>query len=231
MSKSRTFESRFRRLTAAAVLSTAALLSVAACAGQSSPSAQGSTDSSTSAAATVPASSAPATVSLPAATASASSSTLASASCGNTDLQVKWGYGSQSDPQQYAAVDFVNISGHPCTLYGYPGIAIKVDGTVVNATRTLDGAEPPLKSAQVVTLKPGATVYAVVQWKLNTPGEACDYPIGSGTFEATAPNTTRTVVLSSGVQIGGPGTINKQGICSGFAVSPVEAGSWGIVGG
>ena len=74
-------------------------------------------------------------------------------------------------------------------------------------------------------------MYAIVQWKLNTPGESCDYPTGSGTFEATAPNTTRTVALSSGVQIGGPGTINKQGIYSGFAVSPVEAGSWGIVGG
>jgi hypothetical protein len=230
MSSTHIFQSRSRRLAAGAVLSTAALLSVAACTGQSS--AVGVAHSSTSAAA-AQSGSTPTTIALPTATtasASAASSTGSSgttltaaepARCGNADLQVKWGYGGEGQPEQSSAIDFVNISGHTCTMYGYPGLAIKVDGTVINAARVLGGAVPPLKSAQLVTLAPGGTAYAIAQWSLATPGHAC-YPTGTGAFEATAPNTTRTVVLSTA------GHIGSKAICWGLAINPVEVGKYGL---
>jgi hypothetical protein len=229
-----------RRLAAAAVLSTAALLSVGACGGQSTAGAAGVAHGSASAAATASAS-APATVPLPTATdtgtasagagatsssgnGAAASSAAGVAACGNAALQVGWGTGSQSEPEQYSAINFVNVSDQTCTLYGYPGLAIKVDGTVINAARTLGGAEPPLKSPQLVTLAPGGKAYAIAQWELATPGQAC-YPTGTGTFEATAPNTTRTFVLSTA------GHIGKQAVCSGLAVNPVQAGTYGVATG
>jgi hypothetical protein len=222
-----------RRLAIAAVLSTAALLSVGACSGQSTVAVVSATHGSASA--TASASSPASAVSLPAATGTASSTggsggtgaTTAAAgpaSCGNAALQVSWGYGSQSAPQQYSAINFVNVSDQTCTLYGYPGLAIKVDGTVINAARTLDGAEPPLKSPQLVTLAPGGKAYAIAQWELATPGHTC-YPTGTGTFEATAPNTTRTFVLSTS------GHIGKQAVCSGLAINPVQAGTYGVATG
>ena len=229
---SQIIHSRSRRLGAAAVLSTAALLSVAACSGQPTVAVVGGAHGSTSAVATA-SSSAPATVSASTGTSASSSSSRGDgqsvsaagpAACGNADLQVTWGYGSQSEPQQYSAIDFVNVSGRTCTLYGYPGLAIKVDGTVINAARTLAGTEPSLKSPQLVTLAPGGKAYAIAQWELATPGQAC-YPTGTGTFDAIAPNTTRTFVLSTA------GHIGKQGICSGLAINPVQPGTYGVATG
>jgi Protein of unknown function (DUF4232) len=237
-------QSGSRRLAAAAVLSTAALLSIGACSGQSATAAVSVTHGPTTATATASGSTTPATVPLPAATGTASTGTGTSATsstsgnggsgttgaaagvapCRNAALQVSWGTGSQSEPEQYSAIDFVNVSDRSCTLYGYPGLAIRVDGTVINAARTLDGAEPPLKSPQPVTLAPGGKAYAVAQWELATSGKTC-YPTGTGTFEATAPNTTRTFVLSTA------GHIGKQAICSGLAVNPVQAGTYGVATG
>ena len=218
---------RSGRLTAAAVLSTAALLSAAACAGQSTAStvhvANGVASTATASGAS------PASLSVPTGAASATSSTgadgttvtaAAASSCGNADLQVKWGYGSQSQPDQYSAIDFVNVSDSTCTLYGYPGLSIEVDGTVIDATRTLSGTQPAIKSPQLVTLAPGGKAYAIAQWVLATPGKAC-YPTGTGTFDAIAPNTTHTFVLSSGA------TIGSSGICSGLAINPVQPGTFG----
>lgn len=219
---------RSGRLAATAVLSTAALLSAAACSGQSTAStvhvANGATSTATAAGAS------PAALSVPAGTATTSSAKSAPSSaadaaagtpsCGNSDLQVKWGYGSQSQPDQYSAIDFANISDRTCTLYGYPGLSITVNGTVINATRTLSGTQPAIKSPQLVTLAPGGKAYAIAQWVLATPGKAC-YPTGTGSFDAIAPNTTHTFVLSTGVSVG------SSGICSGLAINPVQPGTFG----
>lgn len=234
MSKTHVFRPGPRRLAAAALLSGVALLSTAACTGSSSaPSAQGAGAHRTNSAAASPSASAASAVSLPSAAAAAASTAsstgdhgtnggkAATPQCANADLKVSWGYGSQSEPEQYEAIDFVNTSSHACTLYGYPGLVIKVGGTTINAARVLDGAVSPLKSPQLVTLSPGGKAYAIAQWEMGTPGQAC-YPTGTSTFEATAPNTTRTVVLSTGGQVG------KQGVCSGLAVNPVETGTYGL---
>ena len=230
-----------RRIAVACALSTAALLGAAACAGQgaNTASSQGGTRSTTQSTAPSTTSAAPSA----AATASKTSSTggsntargsaasLATAgapqqsaaaahaapACGNSDLKISLGGGTQSQPFQAGGVTFTNVGGHTCTLQGYPGAAITVDQTVINATRVLNGfrgAQPPLSSPPLVTLKPGASAYSVIAWKLAQKGENC-YPNGPGTISITAPNTTRTVVVSSAAQVG------TQGICSDLEINPV----------
>jgi hypothetical protein len=143
--------------------------------------------------------------------------------CGNNDLAMDLGYGTQSQPVQDASVVFTNVSGRTCTLQGYPGAAIVVDGKTVDATRVLNvdrGDQPPLTSPPLVTLAPGASGYAVYQWVLGS-GPNC-YPTGTGELESTAPNTTLTRVLSTAVVVG------QGGVCSGFEISPVMLGYFGI---
>jgi hypothetical protein len=143
--------------------------------------------------------------------------------CGNDDLKISWGYGTQSEPLQGAAVVFKNISDHTCTLQGYPGAVIKDGGTTINASRILNGFRgdlPPLSSPPLVTLAPGGVSYAVLEWLLHT-NQAC-YPTGTGSFEITAPNTTKTVTISTAAHVG------QAGICSAFETNPVVPGTFGI---
>lgn len=143
--------------------------------------------------------------------------------CGNDDLAIGNGYGTQSYPVQDSSIVITNVGNHTCTLQGYIGAAIVVDGRTINAARALNldrGTLPELTSPPLVTLAPGASSYSVLQWVAGK-GPGC-YPTGTGLLEATAPNTTRTVVPSKAVIMGGDG-----GICSGFEVDPVTAGYFG----
>ena len=143
--------------------------------------------------------------------------------CENDDLKISFGYGTQSDPLQANAVVFKNVSNHTCFLQGYPGATIKDGSTAIDATRVLNGERgslPPLTSPPVVTLAPDGVSYAVLEWSLHT-NQTC-YPTGSGTFEITAPNTTKTVAIGTGAHIG------EQGICSAFEVNPVVPGVFGV---
>ncbi|WP_042371120.1 DUF4232 domain-containing protein [Streptacidiphilus neutrinimicus] len=144
------------------------------------------------------------------------------APCGNGDLLTSWGYGGMGQPLQASAVDFKNVGGHTCTLRGYPGVAIADSGTVIDATRVLNGFrgdQPPLTRPPLVTLRPGGTAHAVVEWRLNE-GHGC-YPAGTGVFEVTAPDTTNTVLLSRPL-------MGRQGICSSLEINPVTPGAFGL---
>lgn len=184
------------------------------------------TDPATTAARTAPSSAAPLVAQgpqSPARTGEAKDVQTSTPACGNADLAMDLGYGTQSDPVQDESVVFTNVGGRTCTLRGYPGAAIVVDGMTVNATRVLNvdrGDQPPLTSPPLVTLAPGASGYAVYQWVLGT-GTNC-YPTGTGELESTPPNTTLTKVLSTAVVVGG------GGICSGFEISPVMLGYFGV---
>lgn len=153
----------------------------------------------------------------------AGSAPLSVPACGNDNLALGNGYGTQSLPVQAQSIVITNVSGHTCTLRGYTGAAIEVDGKTVNATRTLNvqrGDLPPLSSPPLVTLAPGASAYSVLEWVVGK-GSGC-YPTGTGLLEATAPNTTRSVELSKAMQVG------SGAICSGFEVGPVLAGYFGV---
>lgn len=148
------------------------------------------------------------------------------APCGNGDVRTVWGQGTQSEPLQASAVLFTNISDHTCTLQGYAGASITVNGTIINATRVLNGPMsdvPHMSAPPLVTLTPGASAHAMLQWSLHT-SQVC-YPTGTGEFKATAPNTTTTAVLGTGAQIG------LRGICSNLEIGPVEPGTFGTPSG
>jgi Protein of unknown function (DUF4232) len=250
MALSRLHENRRARHTALLTVASAALLATAACSGGGiTVTGKGPTlgPASATAGATAPVSVATASAQPPAAgtpsTAGAPSTAGSRASgglepatgtpagsaplslpaCGNKDLALDSGYGSQSDPVQYSGIVITNVGSHTCTLRGYTGAAIVIDGRTINATRSLNlyhGDKPPLTSPPLVTLAPGASAFSVLEWVLGK-GSGC-YPTGSGVLEATAPNTTRTVVLSKAMLMG------SGGICSGFEVSPVQAGYYGL---
>lgn len=226
----------FKKVIAACALSTVALGAAACGTAQAAPpSAKGTTGSGTATGGGTPgtttSASAAATASA-AQTKAASGGTTGSTSaaksssvpaCGNDDLRIYWGYGGEGQPLQAGAVVFKNISTHTCTLQGYPGAAIKDSGTVINATRVLNGDRgdlPLLTSPPLVTLAPGGVSYSVLEWLLHTT-QSC-YPTGTGTFEITAPNTTKTVVIGTG------GHMGTQGICSAFEVNPVVPGTYGV---
>ena len=226
MAHARILHSHGRRLAAASVLSTAALLSAAACTGSTQPGPTATTVRTSAAASatasTAAASPSPSAQSATAVPARSSSAASGSAPCGNGDLRISWGYGTQSTPLQAAAVVFTNVADHTCTLQGYPGAAIADGGTVVNAARVLNGFRgdlPPLTSPPLVTLAPGAVAYAVAGWRLHD-GQAC-YPTGTGAFEFTAPNTTKTVTLSKV-------TTGLKGICSSLEINPIVSGTFGV---
>lgn len=237
----RVLRSRARGLTAACTLSAAALLGASACGSAAEavqptrqPTQQASeqpTPTTTATTATGPDASNSSQSAAGQASATKTAATSSAAAkpadavpeCGSRDLKISWGYGTQSEPSQAAAVVFANVSRHTCTLRGYPGVAIEDGTTVIDAVRVLNGFrgdQPPLSSPPLVTLAPSATSYAVVQWTLSR-GQAC-YPSGTGTFEATAPDTTGTIVLSHGATMGG-----RSGICSGLEVNPVVPGVFG----
>jgi hypothetical protein len=140
--------------------------------------------------------------------------------CGDHALKTTEGGGGAAMSHQDAILIFTNVSTHRCTLQGYPGAAIVDRSTVlVNAARTLSGyigdagVEPT--GTPLVTLAPGASASAVLEWDANA-GEVC-YPNGAGALEVTAPNTTATVSLRSA-------RVGSEGICAGLVVHPVIAG-------
>lgn len=112
---------------------------------------------------------------------------------------------------------FTNTSAHPCTLYGYPGVAAldaagrQVSQAVRSRSGYLGGSYP----VRTVRLGAGA--------KASTLVEGTSIPSGTGTscpsyseLLTTAPGLTRSHTVAAGV----PG-------CSPLQVHPVVAGASG----
>src|SRR6516162_3209579 len=58
-------------------------------------------------------------------------------------------------------LDFTNMSGHTCHLFGYPGVsAVSVSGKQLGSPASRD----PFVPATVVNIAPGGTVHAVFGW-------------------------------------------------------------------
>ncbi|MBR7827695.1 DUF4232 domain-containing protein [Actinospica sp. MGRD01-02] len=142
------------------------------------------------------------------------------AACTGSQIKTTLGREGAAMGHRVEALIFTNTSSQTCTLQGYPGAAIVSGSTVLlNATRTLNGYagdERQLTSAPLVTLKPGAVASANIEWVIDN-GETCAAN-GTGTLEATPPNTKTTTGLGSQ-------TTGTQGICADFEVHPVVAGT------
>jgi hypothetical protein len=141
------------------------------------------------------------------------------AACRNADVSVGLGAGGAAMSHDGQVLKFTDVSGHACTLQGYPGVAVVSGGrTLLNATRELNGYigdQRQLSSAPVVTLQPGQSASAELEWEANA-GEAC-YPSGSGLLTVTPPNTTKSASLRAI-------TVGPDGACAGFDIHPVVAG-------
>jgi hypothetical protein len=234
---------RARRLAAFAVLATTVLGATAACTGSSSPTGLGGTSTagtslsptapSTSAGAPASASSSSTTAAVSPTTSSATASGANSgsaasphavsggtAACTGSEIKVNVGQSSAGMSHDALPLVFTNVSSQSCTMQGYPGAAIMRGSTVVlNSTRSLNGYvgdERQLSSAPLVTLAPGATASAMLEWVVDA-GETC-YTSGSGTLEVTPPNTTSTTGLTSL-------TAGSGGVCASFEIHPVVSGT------
>lgn len=143
-----------RRLTAAAALG--CLPALAACGAGGSPSAVPTVTRTV----TAPA---PATV---ATTAPAPSSSPAAGSgpgpCPTSGLRARIGLTQGAAGSAYAVIDFTNVSGSACTMYGYPGVSFvsgRRSGIVVGAPA--GRTSPP--SARLVTLAPGGVASSLLR--------------------------------------------------------------------
>jgi hypothetical protein len=235
---------RARRLAAFAVLATAVLGATAACTGSSSPTGLGGTSTAgTSMSPTAPSTSAgasasasvtsivptvPPTTTTSAAANGSNSGSAASphaasggtAACTGSEIKVTAGQSSAGMSHDALPLVFTNASSRSCTMQGYPGAAIMSGSTtVLNSTRSLNGYvgdERQLSSAPLVTLAPGTTASAMLEWVVDA-GETC-YPGGSGKLEVTPPNTTSTTSLISL-------TAGSGGVCASFEIHPVVSGT------
>ncbi len=177
-----------RAIAAAALLSIAAL--VAAC-GTSAGQAAGPTATKT---VTAPASSTSGGTA-PASPASTSSPT-GPAPCPTRGLQVKPGISQGTAGSIYQVIDFTNISGITCTLFGYPGVSFVTTGSgggIIGAPAARNGSP----AARLVTLAPGSTANAQLQIVQagNFPASRC-HLVTAHTLQVYPPNQTTPTFLS-----------------------------------
>ena len=179
---------------------TAGLIAVAALAtgcSSSSSSASSLTLAPSSAVASSP--SAAATASVPSAAASATPSSTAAAggapACATRSLKATVGIAQGAAGSVYQVIDFTNISGSPCTLFGYPGVAL-AGGTPVTQIGAA-AARSTGSSAKLVTLAAGKTANALLQITQaeNYSASRC-VPKASTYLQIYPPNQTTPIYLA-----------------------------------
>ena len=96
--------------------------------------------------------------------------TAGPAACAVSALRITIGIANGAAGSIYYPLDFTNISGLTCTLYGYPGVAFATgaDGSVVG----VPAARNQTFARHLVTLTPGATAHASLQVQV-----AQSYPV------------------------------------------------------
>ncbi len=141
-------------------------------------------------------------------------------SCATRDLKVAAGLAQGAAGSVYQVIDFTNISGATCTLFGYPGVALAGGSPVTQvgaaATRSATGQK------KLVTLATGATANALLRitQALNYPTAKCR-PVATTYLQIYPPNQTTPVYLgykSTGCSATGVNLLS---------VSVVQAGSGG----
>ena len=139
--------------------------------------------------------------------------------CQNGDVQVSESAGQGAAGHVSLLLVFQNVSGHLCTLHGYPGASITAqDGTdLLDAKRTLSGylgGAVGLKKAPVISLAAGERASAVLEWSDVDSGSGCT-PTNQANLVVTPPNFTQSSTLS---------IAKGTEICSGFQIHPVLKG-------
>lgn len=150
--------------------------------------------------------SAPATTSAPASSSAPAPSTSPSAhtatptsdgasGCATQDLRVALGAVEGAAGSAYVPIEFTNISGAACTLYGYPGVSLLAGTPLaqVGAAASRSTAAP----SSLVTLAPGQTGNALLRVvdALNYPTATCS-PTPTTQLRVYPPNQTASVDLA-----------------------------------
>jgi hypothetical protein len=141
--------------------------------------------------------SSPAAVS-PRATASPASSSPAAvgpAGCATRDLQAKAGVAQGAAGSLYQYIDFTNISGATCTMFGYPGVALAAGSPVTQVG--MAASRTTVAGPTVVTLAPGKTANALLRitQALNYPSATCS-PAKTTYLQIYPPNQTTPIYLA-----------------------------------
>jgi hypothetical protein len=89
----------------------------------------------------------------------------------------------------YATLVFKNLNYVPCTLYGFPGVALAAGTPVADVGQP--SAESPTTTRELVTLQPGGYAYSTLQVvdAGNYPSSACK-PANTTWLEVIPPNQT-----------------------------------------
>ena len=93
----------------------------------------------------------------------------------------------------YYTLELTNLSGHTCTLFGYPGVsAVGLGGHQLGSAASRDSTTPP----HTVTLAPGAGAPAVLRIVEagNFPSSACHQVTAAG-LRVYPPNRTTSRVI------------------------------------
>jgi Protein of unknown function (DUF4232) len=143
------------------------------------------------------------------------------ASCTGSELSLKINPGGSGMGHTGSVLVFTNTGSTACTLYGYPGADVTENGTYnfsprMNATRVSGSM-----SVKTVTLAPGSSASAMLEWGVNPTGggsaNAANCPgMDGGYLEVTPPNTTDTIKSDPPLNM-----------CTDLQVFPVVAGTTG----
>jgi hypothetical protein len=184
----------------AAVAGAAGLL--AGC-GTSTPAASSGTTSPSASATTTPGTSptAAATPTVSPTTAVSSQPATSTAACATSALHVvvPSGSGNAAAGSAYYPIQFSNMSGSACTLYGYPGVSFvsAAGGSQIGTAATRD----PTLPAKLISLSPGQTVHATLQVvdALNYPAGGCGL-VTAHWLKIYPPNQTAPLYVSFSAQ-------------------------------
>jgi len=189
-----------RRVTPFLLLASAVLVGTTACTGTGTPvGAPAPTGAVSSGSPTATASAGPASAS-PASPVPTGGSTSAagSAECKLESLSVTAGKPGAAGGHSRVVLAFINTGTAPCTMQGYPGVAILDAGSaqVAQARRTAQGymgGLPAGQSPPLVSLRPGDSASAIIEaLSANPDGTACKPWSG---LLVTAPDDTRSTQL------------------------------------
>jgi hypothetical protein len=130
----------------------------------------------------------------PAAAASTTAVAAGPGPCQSSALKVTLGKGGAAAGTAYYEIDFTNVSGSSCTLYGFPGVSFTGEtyAVQVGPAATRDRSSPE----QVITLSPGSLASAQISVvdAQNYPPGPCGLTTASGIL-VYPPNLTTSVGL------------------------------------
>jgi hypothetical protein len=133
-------------------------------------------------------------VALAAPGASGSAGAAAAARCPRGYLTAWLGIpGGQTAGSTYYQLEISNVSGHTCTLYGFPGVsAVTASGGQLGSAASRNHDYPEL----TVTLKPGQTAHVLLQITDvgNYPPASC-HPATAAAVRVYAPNDFDSIVV------------------------------------